>query len=87
MRRPLASLLLVASTVAAPVRAQQPGVDIVSYKYRVILPDTGSEVEVSSEIAFRRGDQAGDTLALDLVGMDGRHGDKVMPPRPVANRG
>jgi aminopeptidase N len=55
---------------AAPgALAQRPGVDIVSYRYRVILPDTGAEVQVASEIAFRRGDHAGDTLALDLVGM------------------
>lgn len=62
-----AACALAALTGAA--RAQQRGIDVQNYHFSVILPDTGAMIRVSATISFRREPGAGDTLALDLVGM------------------
>jgi aminopeptidase N len=67
-RAPLAAACALAALTGA-ARAQQRGIDVQDYHFSVILPDTGATIRVSATIGFRRDPGAGDTLALDLVGM------------------
>jgi aminopeptidase N len=76
----LLTLIALGST-AAPAIAQQRGVDVLSYHYRVILPDSGRAIQAVAEIAFRRSSAAADTLALDLVGMTVDHVGYAPAPR------
>lgn len=58
--------------VAAPpgaLSAQRPGVDVFLYHFELRLPDTGSTITATATIAYRRSSASGDTLALDLTGM------------------
>jgi len=61
----------------APADAQRPGIDVFLYHFELQLPDTGVFIQASATIAFRQFAGAGDTLALDLVGM---HVDSVLNP-------
>lgn len=53
----------------APAEAQRSGIDVFLYHFDLQLPDTGVFLRASATIAFRQSAGAGDTLALDLVGM------------------
>lgn len=64
MNAPLAGLLL-----AATAAAQQPGIDVRNYIFRISIPDTGSEIQGQAIVVFRHSAAAGDTLRLNLVGL------------------
>jgi aminopeptidase N len=71
---------LAAGRAAGAPRQAPPrsGIDVVSYGFQVILPDTGAAIAARAIVVFLRGAQAADTLALDLVGCSvdsvGSHG-------------
>jgi aminopeptidase N len=58
---------------AAPAGAQAPvrrgGVNVVSYGFQVVVPDTGAVVHAQATVVFRRSAPARDTITLDLVGL------------------
>ncbi len=60
--------VLVALLLTAPVAAQQGGIDVQHYDFLVALPDSGSVIQVSAWIVFRRSPGA-DTIDLQLVDM------------------
>jgi len=64
-----AAALLGLWAAPAPAAAQRPGVDVFLYHFELSLPDSGVAIRAAATIAARRGPTAGDTLALDLVGM------------------
>jgi len=49
--------------------AQQPGVDVQAYHFRIDLPDTGTTIRGWTSVFFRPTRAWDDTLRLDLVGM------------------
>ena len=69
MTRAAAAAAVALAALTGAVRAQQRGIDVQDYHFSVVLPDTGAVIRVSATIGFRREPGAGDTLALDLVGM------------------
>jgi aminopeptidase N len=73
VRRVLVPGLLLFAVAAADARGQPPpqrGVDVLSYGFQIVLPDTGQTLRASATVVFRRDPTASDTLALDLVGLD-----------------
>jgi aminopeptidase N len=52
-----------------PAKAQRAGIDVFLYHFELQLPDTGVFLQGTATVAFRQFAGAGDTLALDLVGM------------------
>ncbi len=72
----------VTAILAAAAHAQQPPgptrLDVVSYGFQLVLPDSGSIIAAQATVVFRRTRLAPDTLALDLVGLSvdsvGSHG-------------
>ena len=52
-----------------PLAAQQPGVDVQEYHFRIDLPDTGNVIRGWASVLFTAGPGYDDTLRLDLVGM------------------
>jgi aminopeptidase N len=49
--------------------ARRPGIDVVSYGFQIVLPDTGHTIHAQATIVFRRSPEARDTLVLNLVGL------------------
>ena len=49
--------------------ARRPGVEVVAYQFRIALPDGGDTIRATATVTVRRTLTAGDTLALDLVGL------------------
>jgi len=68
---PLAFLLLTASPPDR-LTAQQRGVDVQVYHFRIDLPDTGTAIDGLATVLFRTAPGYDDTLRLDLVGMQVR---------------
>jgi aminopeptidase N len=64
-----ASLLSLFAFHLSPLAAQQPGVDVQAYHFRVDLPDTGTTIRGWASVFFRPTRAWDDTLRLDLVGM------------------
>jgi aminopeptidase N len=62
-------LALAALLVASTARAQQPGVDVQAYHFRIDLPDTGNAIRGWASVFFDTQRGYDDTLRLDLVGM------------------
>lgn len=58
---------LVALVVAAV--AQQPGIDLVAYDFKISLPDSGGSITGLATVTFRSLPDRGDTVSLDLVGL------------------
>jgi aminopeptidase N len=54
---------------AAQESARQRGVDVVSYGFQIVLPDTGDTIHAQATIVYRRTPGASDTLILNLVGL------------------
>src|SRR5438046_1466208 len=76
LRAALLLLLPVCPSARLPVlSAQQPAVDVISYVFRIDLPDTGSVIHGWATVSWRKLAGYDDTLRLDLVGM---HVDKVV---------
>ena len=65
--------VLAALLCAAPLAAQQPGVDVQSYQFRIDLPDTGNVIHGWASVQFEMRRGYDDTLRLDLVGMSVDH--------------
>ena len=66
----IAVLTLGASILPpARARAQRPGIDVFLYHFELNLPDTGVSFHGTATVVYRQAVGAGDTLALDLVGM------------------
>jgi len=55
--------------LATPLSAQQPGVDVQAYHFRIDLPDTGTTIRGWASVFFQPTRAWDDTLRLDLVGM------------------
>lgn len=53
-----------------PAEAQRTGIDVFLYHFDLQLPDTGVSIQGTATVVFRRFAGAGDTLNLDLVGMN-----------------
>lgn len=69
-RRPFAlRSSLLALLLPVGLAAQQPGVDVQAYHFRIDLPDTGSAIRGWASVFFRPTRAWDDTLRLDLVGM------------------
>jgi aminopeptidase N len=70
--RALAAAAAAAAACHVPAaggqRAPRPGIDVLSYGFQIMLPDTGSAIAAQAMVVFRRTAEAPDTLALDLVG-------------------
>ncbi len=62
----LAAIMASVGLPAAPLAAQQAGVDIQRYRYEITLPDTGRHIAVAATIEFAR-DRAVSELRLDLL--------------------
>jgi aminopeptidase N len=63
------SAVLAAMLGATSLTAQRPGVNVLSYRFAISLPDTGTAIRARARIFFRRSTGSGDTLRLDLVGL------------------
>ncbi len=66
---PLLSPLALLLSPLTSLRAQQPGVDVQAYHFRIDLPDTGTTIRGWASVFFRPTRAWDDTLRLDLVGM------------------
>jgi aminopeptidase N len=67
---PLAvALAALGGAVRAQAPAQGPAIDVVSYGFEIVLPDTGRTIVASATIVFDRRAGSPDTLPLDLVGL------------------
>jgi aminopeptidase N len=60
----LASALVILS--ASALAAQQPGIDVLRYRFDITLPDTGARIEVVARVAYRQ-IQPTRELLLDLL--------------------
>jgi len=60
----------LALALAAPraARAQDPGIDVQQYSFRIAIPDSGRVITAAATVTFRRTAPV-DSLRLDLVGM------------------
>jgi len=61
--------LLAGILCTRALAAQQPGVDVQAYHFRIDLPDTGRVIRGWASVFFTTGAGFDDTLRLDLVGM------------------
>jgi len=61
-------VVLHAAVATAQQRTPGPALDVLSYGFQLVLPDTGSAIAAQAVVVFRRAPWAPDTLALDLVG-------------------
>jgi aminopeptidase N len=82
----LAAFHVVAAT--GQERTARPGIDVLSYGFRLALPDSGGAIAARAMVVFRRAPEAPDTLVLDLVGFTvdsvGSHGgDGATPLAPL----
>ena len=59
-------MTVAALIAAAPLAAQQSGVNVARYRYAITLPDTGRAISVSATIEFNRA-SGEDELRLDLL--------------------
>ena len=57
------------SSVVAQESARRPGIDVVSYGFQIVLPDSGDTIHAQATVVFRRTPVARDTLVLNLVGL------------------
>ena len=62
----LLGVVLTPLTSAAPLAAQQYGVDVQLYRFYLTLPDTGKRVRVQATTVFARGENV-EALKLDLL--------------------
>ncbi len=71
MRRELtlvAAAALAAAAAATPRRLPAQSVDVVSYGFQIVIPDSGRAIHARATVVFIAAPSV-DTLALDLVGM------------------
>jgi len=77
---PAVLALLHAACAAAQQPAPHPAIDILSYGFQIVLPDTGSAIAARAVVVFRRAPGSPDTLTLNLVGLTvdsvGSHGSE-----------
>jgi len=62
-------MLGIAGLLPRGARAQLPGIDVYLYHFELDLPDTGVAFHGTATVVFRQMAGAGDSIALDLVGM------------------
>lgn len=71
--------MLHAAVAAGQQSKPRPAIDVLSYGFQLVLPDTGFAIAAQAVVVFRRAPGSPDTLALDLVGLTvdsvGSHGD------------
>ena len=70
----------------SPAFAQQPGLDIQSYHFRIDLPDTGTTIKGLASVFFTTSRGYDDTLRLDLVGMTVRRVFDINTMRTIPHR-
>ena len=68
-----AAAVLALTLGTSIVGAQQPGVDVQAYQFRIDLPDTGHMIRGWASVLFEARRGFDDTLRLDLVGMTVDH--------------
>ena len=71
----------------SPAFAQQPGLDIQSYHFRIDLPDTGTTIKGLASVFFTTSRGYDDTLRLDLVGMTVRRVFDINTMRTIPQLG
>jgi len=69
VRRLLYLLPTTIYLLSSRAAAQQPGVDVQAYHFRIDLPDTGTTIRGWASVFFQPTRAWDDTLRLDLVGM------------------